>query len=245
MCLLSRDGRSKALLQTLQGRRVLSLGLALGVGPLCSGMSPCELAAELSPDTDFPSSSADGGDPDSARDSSDMERSNGESANKRIHQVIYKIYHQQQVNHFSTWCPHNTVVLCSLRINTHLPEWSPWSVCTEKLSSWRRTTLLVSPEGSTPAAPCQAGWVWLPRKRVHLWLWSPRGSRTGWRSWPLWWISPSCSAWRSWCRCRRSRHSSRICDGSAKRRLFNSTNPQSRARVVNSWNRYVSVRGTT
>ena len=79
ICLFSKDGLSKALLHTLHGKRLLSLGLALGVGPLDSGKSPCELAAELSPDTDLPSSSADGGDPDSALESNDIDKSSGES----------------------------------------------------------------------------------------------------------------------------------------------------------------------
>jgi hypothetical protein len=79
MCLLSSEGLSKALLQTPHGSRVLSLGLALGVGTLASGRSPCELAAELSPETDLRSSSADGGEPLKARESSDIERSRGES----------------------------------------------------------------------------------------------------------------------------------------------------------------------
>lgn len=83
MCLFRSDGLSKALLQTLQGNKVLSLGLALGVGAPVSGMSPWELAAELSPEIDLPSSSADGGDPDKALDSSDIERSNGESSRKK------------------------------------------------------------------------------------------------------------------------------------------------------------------
>lgn len=82
ICLLSNDGLSKALLHTLQGSKVLSLGLALGVGPPVSGISPCELAAELSPEIDFPSSSADGGEPDRALESKDIERSKGESAIK-------------------------------------------------------------------------------------------------------------------------------------------------------------------
>lgn len=79
MCLLSSEGLSKALLQTPQGRSVLSLGLALGVGTVASGKSPCELAAELSPETDFLSSSADGGDPLKALESRDMDKSSGES----------------------------------------------------------------------------------------------------------------------------------------------------------------------
>lgn len=83
MCLFNRDGLSNALLQTLQGRRARSLGRALGVGPLGSGKSPCELAAELSPDKDFLSSSADGGEFDKALDNNDMDRSNGESETKR------------------------------------------------------------------------------------------------------------------------------------------------------------------
>lgn len=85
MCRLRSEGRSKALLQTPQGSRVRSLGLALGVGTVCSGMSPCELAAELSPDTDLRSSSADGGDPVKALDSNDMDRSSGESGNDFLH----------------------------------------------------------------------------------------------------------------------------------------------------------------
>lgn len=79
MCRFSREGLSKALVQTPQGRSALSLGRALGVGPLDSGRSPCELAAELSPDNDLPSSSADGGEFDSALESSDIDRSSGES----------------------------------------------------------------------------------------------------------------------------------------------------------------------
>lgn len=80
ICLFKSDGLSNALLQTLQGSRLRSRGLALGVGPLGSGRSPCELAAELSPETDFPSSSAEGGEPDKALESKDIERSKGESA---------------------------------------------------------------------------------------------------------------------------------------------------------------------
>lgn len=83
MCLLSRLGLSKALEQTPQGRRALSLGLALGVGPGGSGRSPCEDAAEealLSPDTLLCSSSvAEGGEPLKALDKSDIDKSSGES----------------------------------------------------------------------------------------------------------------------------------------------------------------------
>lgn len=84
MCRLSNEGLSKALEQTLHGKSVLSLGLALGVGIPASGRSPCELAAELSPDIDFLSSSADCGDAEKTRDSRDIERSSGESENERI-----------------------------------------------------------------------------------------------------------------------------------------------------------------
>lgn len=79
MCRFSSDGLSKALEQTLQGSSVLSLGLALGVGTPASGRSPCELAAELSPDMDFLSSSADCGEAESTRERRDIERSSGES----------------------------------------------------------------------------------------------------------------------------------------------------------------------
>ena len=79
MCLFNSDGLSNALLQTPQGSSVRSLGLALGVGTLVSGRSPCELAAELSPETDFRSSSAEGGDPLKALDSRDIDKSSGES----------------------------------------------------------------------------------------------------------------------------------------------------------------------
>lgn len=79
MCLLSKEGLSNALLQTPQGKSVLSLGLALGVGTAVSGRSPCELAAELSPDIDFLSSSAEGGELERALDRRDIERSRGES----------------------------------------------------------------------------------------------------------------------------------------------------------------------
>lgn len=82
MCLLSKEGLSKALLHTPQGKRARSRGRALGVGPLDSGKSPWELAAELSPDNDFLSSSAEGGECDKARESKDIERSKGESARK-------------------------------------------------------------------------------------------------------------------------------------------------------------------
>lgn len=91
MCRLRRDGLSKALLQTLQGKRVRSRGLALGVGPPLSGKSPWELAAELSPETDFPSSSAEGGDPESALDSSDIDKSNGESRPIKNKRQLIKI----------------------------------------------------------------------------------------------------------------------------------------------------------
>lgn len=84
MCLLSSDGRSNALLQTPQGRRVRSRGLARGVGTLASGKSPWELAAELSPDRDFRSSSADGGEPLKALDNSDMDKSRGESEEEKM-----------------------------------------------------------------------------------------------------------------------------------------------------------------
>lgn len=80
ICRFKRDGLSKAFVQTLQGNKLLSLGLALGVGTLGSGRSPCELAAELSPDTDFPSSSPDGGELGNALDSNDIDKSSGESA---------------------------------------------------------------------------------------------------------------------------------------------------------------------
>lgn len=90
MCLLSKEGLSKALLQTPQGRSVLSLGLARGVGTAVSGRSPCELAAELSPDTDFLSSSADGGDPVKALERRDIERSNGESGNMTCNWIIFR-----------------------------------------------------------------------------------------------------------------------------------------------------------
>lgn len=81
ICLLSKDGRSKAFEHTEQGSSVLSLGRARGVGAgvWLSGKSPCELAAEESPETDLPSSSALGGEPDNARESNDIDRSNGES----------------------------------------------------------------------------------------------------------------------------------------------------------------------
>lgn len=82
MCRLSNEGLSKALEHTLHGSSVLSLGLALGVGIVVSGRSPCELAAELSPDMDFRSSSADCGEAEKTRDSKDIERSSGESAKK-------------------------------------------------------------------------------------------------------------------------------------------------------------------
>lgn len=81
MCLLSNDGLSKAFEQTPHGRSVLSLGLALGVGPV-STRSPWELAAELSPEIDFLSSSAEGGDAESTLESNDMDRSKGESKKK-------------------------------------------------------------------------------------------------------------------------------------------------------------------
>lgn len=80
MCLFRSEGLSKAFVQTLQGNRLLSLGLALGVGAPDSKTSPCELAAELSPETDLPSSSADGGELEKALDSNDIDKSNGESA---------------------------------------------------------------------------------------------------------------------------------------------------------------------
>lgn len=80
ICRLSREGLSKAFEHTPQGNNVLSRGLALGVGRADSGKSPCELAAELSPDIDFLSSSADEGDAERARDKRDIERSSGESA---------------------------------------------------------------------------------------------------------------------------------------------------------------------
>lgn len=84
MCLLSNDGRSKALLQTPHGSKALSRGLALGVGTFCSGKSPCELAAELSPDSDFLSSSPEGGEIDKALDNNDIDKSKGESTTKTI-----------------------------------------------------------------------------------------------------------------------------------------------------------------
>lgn len=89
MCRFNKDGLSNALLHTLQGKSVRSLGLALGVGPPVSIISPCELAAELSPETDFPSSSADGGDPDSALDNNDIDKSSGESIREII--IQYKL----------------------------------------------------------------------------------------------------------------------------------------------------------
>lgn len=79
ICLFNNEGLSNALEQTPQGRRVRSRGLALGVGKPGSGRSPWELAAELSPDIDLCSSSAEGGEPDKARERRDMERSKGES----------------------------------------------------------------------------------------------------------------------------------------------------------------------
>lgn len=79
ICLFRREGLSNALLQRLQGSNVLSLGRALGVGTAVSGISPCELAAELSSETDFLSSSGDGGELVSERESRDIDKSNGES----------------------------------------------------------------------------------------------------------------------------------------------------------------------
>lgn len=92
MCLFNNEGLSKALLHTPHGKSVLSLGLALGVGVnLLSGRSPCELAAELSPDKDFPSSSADGGDPCKALDNSDIDRSNGNSSSIESIFCLYNV----------------------------------------------------------------------------------------------------------------------------------------------------------
>lgn len=89
MCLLSNDGLSNALLQTLQGSNVRSRGRARGVGMTgFSGKSPCELAAELSPLTDFLSSSAEGGEPLNARDNSDIDRSRGESGKAKNKQKL-------------------------------------------------------------------------------------------------------------------------------------------------------------
>lgn len=82
ICLLSKLGLSKAFEQTPHGNKALSRGLALGVGPGGSGKSPCEEAADdaLSPETLLCSSSvAEGGEPLSALDSSDIDRSSGES----------------------------------------------------------------------------------------------------------------------------------------------------------------------
>lgn len=91
ICLLRREGLSKALLQTPQGSNVLSLGRALGVVIIFSGKSPCELAAELSPDTDFLSSSFDGGELLRALERRDIERSRGESeTNRKISNVGWK-----------------------------------------------------------------------------------------------------------------------------------------------------------
>lgn len=89
MCLLRRDGLSKALLQTPHGSNVLSLGLALGVGNADSERSPWELMAdELSPEMDFLSSSADGGDPVNALVNRDIDKSNGESVTKLTNEKI-------------------------------------------------------------------------------------------------------------------------------------------------------------
>lgn len=46
---------------------------------MVSGRSPCDDAADESPDTDFRSSCSEGGDPDNALDRRDIERSSGES----------------------------------------------------------------------------------------------------------------------------------------------------------------------
>lgn len=69
------------MVQTLQGNKLLSLILTLDVGALDSRMSPCELAAELSPETDFPSSSIEGGELENALESSEVDKSKGESIN--------------------------------------------------------------------------------------------------------------------------------------------------------------------
>lgn len=84
MCLLSSEGLSKAFEHTPQGSSVRSRGRALGVGTPASGRSPCELAAELSPEIDFLSSSADGGEPERTLERRDIERSKGESENEEI-----------------------------------------------------------------------------------------------------------------------------------------------------------------
>lgn len=79
MCLFKSEGRSKALLHTPHGSNVRSRGRALGVGTVVSGRSPWDDAAEESPETDFLSSCSEGGEPDKARERSDIERSRGES----------------------------------------------------------------------------------------------------------------------------------------------------------------------
>jgi hypothetical protein len=81
MCLLSREGLSKALPQTSQGRRVLSPlgGRALGeaIGPRLTSSTPDEDSPE---EMDFLSLSVSpGGEGIRARDRSDMLKSSGES----------------------------------------------------------------------------------------------------------------------------------------------------------------------
>lgn len=99
ICLFSKEGRSNALEQTPQGNRARSRGRARGVGPVVgSGRSPCDDPPEdealLSPDTLLCSSSAaEGGELDRARESSDIDKSSGESAkyiffNRNIHTVV-------------------------------------------------------------------------------------------------------------------------------------------------------------
>lgn len=100
MCLLSNDGRSKALRHTSHGSRVRSPRNGLGFTGVVlhtimftlwssDAVSPDrELAEDDSPDSDFRSSVSsplggedadDAEDVPNARDSSDMDRSNGES----------------------------------------------------------------------------------------------------------------------------------------------------------------------
>jgi len=111
MCLLSNDGRSKALRHTSHGSRVRSPRNGLGFTGVVlhtimftlwssDAVSPDnELAEDDSPDNDFRSSvssplggedAEDAEDVPNARDSSDMDRSNGESARVK-NDIIIKL----------------------------------------------------------------------------------------------------------------------------------------------------------
>lgn len=114
ICLLSRDGRSKALRHTSQGNKVRSPRNGLGLaGVTCTvftlwstdAVSPdSELAEDddSAPDSDFRSSVSstlggdeadDADDVPKALDNSDMDRSNGESEAKKRNCFIFLAVH--------------------------------------------------------------------------------------------------------------------------------------------------------